>query len=286
MQDTLTRIPGEAAEVSPIDEDEIGTTLINEPYRRVMHRRLKESYGPTYLTLLSIIQGVALGDLASVVGSGHQHFTVVQWVLTLNTFGVLIIIWDVFSAQSVLWDWIPDVRDGSVLFVVGALELFLHHAIVATLSTWLIALSLIGLTGAIGTFHIRWRSSHEPENLELLRRLNGHIQAYTLYLIGGVGLFLLLAWLSFIGRLDAAAEAPGLRYILALGVALLTTAALGGSLLIFHTLWQQALAYARTNQGTIQRRHGPEQLHPRTVPAGARRSGDRGPDDREIVKVL
>ena len=285
MRVTLTRVPAAAAPVSPVDEDESGTSVTNESHQRVVHRRLKESYGPTYLTLLSIIQGVALGDLASVVAAGHQHFTLVQWALTLNTFGVLIIIWNVFSAQSVLWDWIPDVRDGSVLFVVGALELFLQHAIVATLSTWLIALSLIGITGAIGTFHIRWRSSHEPENLELLRWLDGHIQVYTCYLIGGVGLFLLLAWLSFIGRLDPTAGTPGLRYTLALGVALLTTIALGGSLLIFHTLWQQALAFARTNQGTIQRRHGPEPLHPRTAATGARRSGPRRPRDKGDMKL-
>jgi hypothetical protein len=281
----LTRVPAEAAAVSPVDEDESGTTVTDESRQRVVHRRLKESYGPTYLTLLSIIQGVALGDLASVVASGQQHFTLVQWILTLNTFGVLIIIWNVFSAQSVLWDWIPDVRDGSVLFVVGALELFLHHAIVATMSIWLIALSLIGITGAVGTFHIRWRSSHEPENLELLRWLDGHIQAYMCYLIGGVGLFLLLAWLSFIGRLDPTAGTSGTRYILMLGVALLTTIALGGSLLIFHTLWQQALAFARTNQGTVHRRHGPEPPHSGMAPTDARRPSDIGPGEveKEVV---
>src|SRR5262249_35016878 len=114
-------------------------------YRRMVYRRLKQSYSPTYLTILSIIQGVATGNLASVVAAGHEHFTVVQWLLTLNSFVVLIIIWNVFSVQSVLWGWIPDVRDGAVPFVVGALELFLNNAIAASLSAWLIALALIGI---------------------------------------------------------------------------------------------------------------------------------------------
>ena len=225
--------------------------MTNEPYHQVVRRRLKESYGPTYLTILSMIQSVSLGDLSLVVASQHQHFTFVQWILTLNSFCVLIIIWNVFSVQSVLWGWIPDVRDGVVPFVVGALELFLNQAIAESLSIWLIALALIGIAGAAGTWHILWRSSHEPENLELLSRLNGHIHVYAWYLVGGGSLLLVLAWTSSTTGLDAAAGLPGVRGMLALGIALLTTAALAGSVVIFHILWRQAVAYARTGNQTI-----------------------------------
>ena len=134
------------------------------PRHEIIRRRLKQSYGPTYLTVLSMIQGVALGDLASVVASGHQHFTLVQWALTLNTFGVLIIVWNVFNVQSALWIWIPDVRDGAVPFVVGALELYLNQAITMSQSTWLFALALIGITGTVGTWHIWWRSEPRPRS--------------------------------------------------------------------------------------------------------------------------
>ena len=222
----------------------------NEQYRHVVHRRLKESYGPTYLTILSMIQSVSLGDLSFVVASHHQQFSLVQWILTLNAFCVLIIIWNVFSVQSVLWIWIPDVRDGMVPFVVGALELFLNYAITATLSTWLIALSLIGIAGAAGTWHIHWRSSREPDNRELLSRLDGLIHVYAGYLIGGSCFLLLLAWVSSAAGLDVAAGLQGVRGMLALGIALLATAALAGSLAIFHVLWRHAIAYARTDDAT------------------------------------
>jgi hypothetical protein len=214
-----------------------------EPRHRLVHRRLKQSYGPTYLTILSIIQGVALGDLASVVASGHYHFSLVQWLLTLNAFGVLIIVWNVFSVQSVLWNWIPDVRDGAVPFVVGALELFLNQAVAVSLSTWLFALAMIGIAGAAGTWHIRWRSSHEPENLELLDWLDGHIYVYAGYLLASSVLLLVLAWMSSAIGLDAA-ELSGIRGALALGIAFLTTVLLAGSLGIFHLLWRKAVDYA------------------------------------------
>jgi hypothetical protein len=219
--------------------------MADEPYRQELHRRLKDSYGPTYLTILGMIQSVSLGDLSFVVASGHNHFTLVQWVLTLNAFCVLIIVWNAFSVQSVLWGWIPDVRDGVVPFVVGALELFLNYAIATTLSTWLIALSLIGIAGAIGTWHIRWRSSHEPQNQGLLSRLDGHIHVYAGYLIVGSCFLLMLAWTSSAAGLDAATELAGARGVFAVSIALLTTAALAGSLAIFHVLWRQAIAYVR-----------------------------------------
>src|SRR5262249_18828622 len=155
-------------------------------------------------TILSIIQGVATGNLASVVAAGHEHFTCLPWLLTLNSFVVLITIWNVFSVQSVLWGWIPDARDGAVPFVVGALEVFLTNAIAASLSAWLIALALIGMGGGVGTWHIRWRSSHEPENRALLIQLDRHIQLYAGYLLGGSGLLLVLAWISSATGLDAA----------------------------------------------------------------------------------
>ena len=74
--------------------------------QRATYRRLKGSYSPTYLTILSVVQAVAMGDLAQVVAADYADFTPAQWVLTLNTFGVLIITWNVFSVQSALWRWI------------------------------------------------------------------------------------------------------------------------------------------------------------------------------------
>ena len=37
--------------------------------QRAVYRRLKSSYSPTYLTILSVVQAVAMGDLAQVVAA-------------------------------------------------------------------------------------------------------------------------------------------------------------------------------------------------------------------------
>src|SRR5438105_1998816 len=80
-----------------------------EPHHRVLNHRLNDAFTPTYLTILSIIQAVALTDLATVVAAEYRQFTVVNWLLALLTFGVLIIVWNVYSIQGTIWRWIPDV---------------------------------------------------------------------------------------------------------------------------------------------------------------------------------
>jgi hypothetical protein len=216
-----------------------------ESPRRAVYRRLKASYGPTYLTILSVIQAVAMGDLAQVVAGGYQRFTTVQWVLTLNTFGVLIIIWNAYSVQSTLWGWIPDVRDSAAPFVVGALELYLNHTIIVSLSAWLVAVSLVGVAGAAGTLHIYWRASREQEQLELLRQVELYIRLYVAYLLVGGAALLALAWLCADDHLHLLVTGDDFADKLALGVALFSALALGGGVYVLHQLWRAAIAYAR-----------------------------------------
>ena len=216
--------------------------------QRAVYRRLKESYSPTYLTILSVVQAVAMGDLAQVVAASHQEFTPVQWALTFNTFGVLIITWNVFSVQSALWGWIPDVRDSAVPFVVGALELFLNHTIVVSLSAWLVAVSLIAIAGALGTLHISWRARDEAEHRELLSWLSAHIRLYVAYLIAGGGVLLALAWVCSGDHLNAIVMSDDFAGKLGLGVAFFSTLALVGSVSLFHLLWRQAIVYSQADQ--------------------------------------
>jgi hypothetical protein len=219
-----------------------------DSHHRAIYRRLKASYSPTYLTILSVVQAVAMGDLAQVVAAGYLHFTLVQWVLTLNSFSVLIIIWNVFSVQSALWRWIPDVRDSAVPFVVGALELFLNHTITVSLSAWLVALALIAFAGALGTVHIYWRAAGEEEHTELLGRLSVHIRLYVGYLMAGSSVLLVLAWICSTDRASVTVGPEHLSGMLALAIALFSALALGGSVYLFHRLWREAILYARVEQ--------------------------------------
>jgi hypothetical protein len=67
---------------------------------RVVHGRMKASFTSMYQTLLSIIQGVALADLATSVAVRYQHLTLLHWLMILITFDILIVVFQVYWIQS------------------------------------------------------------------------------------------------------------------------------------------------------------------------------------------
>jgi hypothetical protein len=170
---------------------------------QVVHRRMKESFMPMYQTILSIIQGVDLADLAALVVAKYPQLTVVHWLMVLTTFFMLIVVYSVYSIQAAVWDWIPDIRDASIPFLFRALELFVNHAIVLSTSLWFVDLAGVSALGAVGAMHLVWRAREESENTELLRLLRPQHRLFILNYIGGVAIALLCAYLCYIGNLQA-----------------------------------------------------------------------------------
>jgi len=202
------------------------SVLEPEPHHQVLHHRLKDSFAPTYLTALSVIQGVALADLGSVVVAGYQQFTIVQWLLVVFTFMVLIIIWNQYAMQSSAVHWVPDFRDAAFPFLFGALELMLNHTIRLNLSAWLVVLAVLMSWGALVTWYSVLRAKEEDENAQLLSLLNRETRLGMLYTLGISLLFLLLAIVSRVGSLEATDGVQTGRGILALGIVLLAGAGL------------------------------------------------------------
>jgi hypothetical protein len=181
-----------------VEKGENEMRALNEPtaepiqHHKLVHGRMKGSFMPMYQTILSIIQGVALADLASLVVAMYPQFTVVHWLMVLTTFFLLIVVYTAYSIQSAVWDWIPDIRDASLPFIFGALELFVIHTIELSMCLWFLGLAGISVLGAVGTVHLVWRAHEESENEELLELLWPHHRLFMLNYIGGAGLALCL----------------------------------------------------------------------------------------------
>ena len=227
---------------------------LNEPtaepiqHHKLVQGRMKGSFMPMYQTILSIIQGVALADLASLVVAMYPQFTVVHWLMILTTFFLLIVVYTAYSIQSAVWDWIPDIRDASLPFVFGALELFVIHAIVLSMCLWFLGLAGISVLGAVGIVHLVWRAHEESENEELLELLWPYHRLFMLNYIGGAALALLFAYLCYVGNLQASDGLQEMQGKLALGLVLLIAVSLDGSALVSNRYWRKAAIYARTGQ--------------------------------------
>jgi hypothetical protein len=209
---------------------------------------MKDSFTSMYQTILSIIQGVALADLATSVVAKYPQFTIVHWLMVLTTFFMFIVIFNVYSIQSAVWDWIPDIRDESIPFVFGAIELFLNHTISLSMSLWFLGLAGISALGAVGTVHLVWRAHEESENAELLGLLKHHHRLFILYYIGAAAIALLFAYICYAGDLQASAGIHGMRGILALSLVLFIAIGLDGSALVSNRYWRKAVTYARTGR--------------------------------------
>jgi hypothetical protein len=219
-----------------------------DQHHKVLHQRMKEAFTPTYQTFLSIIQGVALTDLAAIVATEHQQFTIIHWLLVFITFCMLVVVLYVYMIQSTIWDWIPGLRDATIPFVFGALELFINHTIPISLSLWLLGLAGFSSLGALGTWHMDQRAREETEGIMLLRSLRRHHLLFGLYYVGCSILSLLLALVAQLEGLEASDGVQGVKGILTLSAVLLIGVCLGGSVIVSNVYWHRAIIYARTGQ--------------------------------------
>ena len=100
-----------------------------------------------YLTLASIIQGVALSALVLRVEANYAGFDAVAWLLTLATFLTFLIVWHEYVLQVLAFVWMPTVLDTIVPFAFLAAELLLAHCVYQDLRLWLLALGLVSTVG-------------------------------------------------------------------------------------------------------------------------------------------
>src|SRR6266705_3341737 len=65
-----------------------------KPAPETVSQRLKGQFAPAYLTLSSIIQGVALAFLAAGVEATYAQFDATNWLLTAATFVGFLTVWN------------------------------------------------------------------------------------------------------------------------------------------------------------------------------------------------
>lgn len=219
-----------------------------DQHAQVLHRRMKDAFTPTYQTVLSIIQGVVLTDLAVIVANEHDHFTLIHWLLVLITFCMLIVVLYVYMIQSTIWNWIPGLRDATIPFIFGALELFINHAITASLSLWLLGLTAFSTLGTLGTWHMDRRAQEETEGARLLTCLRSHHLLFALYYGSCAILTLFFAGVTHVRGLEASMSIGEPQGLLTLSIVVFVGICLGGSVVVSNIYWHRAIIYARTGQ--------------------------------------
>src|SRR5215472_10820478 len=95
----------------------------HEPDHRTLLEKIFREFTGVYLTMLSIIQGVAFTDLSVVVIPAFHQLTPVNWIQVITNLAIIIIVWNHFMGDALMWEWIPDLADALLLFGTGVFEL-------------------------------------------------------------------------------------------------------------------------------------------------------------------
>ncbi len=224
--------------------------LRHEPEHLTLLQQLRGSSTTVYMTLLSILQGVALSDLASVVEANYTHFTLVHWLLVLSMLGLIVSVWHQILIDSISFDWVPDLGDAILPFGIGVLELLLNHLIPLSLGLWLflLAAALCSLEVVGGALFVRRKAEQAIENTKLLSLLRRRQRPYLLHGISGVAVFLLLGLFSIVEGLSATDGLPGIRGLLATCIAALAVVWVTSLLFTSKGYWQAVVDYARTGR--------------------------------------
>ena len=230
-----------------MDPVNVDVEAVIEQERAALLQQVKASFTGSSLTLLSIIMAVALSELASVVAGDYPHFTIVQWLMALVTLFLLIMVWDHLSRDAMTFAWVPDFRDSSIPFLIGAVELFLSYAVGIGIDIWLDGMAAMAVCGLIYIAYVHWRAEQTAENRHVLAYSRARWQMEWMVTIAGLILCPLLAVVSFTGIFSLGEHGWDLHTALAMGAVLLVGAWLAGYVLSTHLSWRATIERAKIN---------------------------------------
>jgi hypothetical protein len=158
--------------------------------------RARSIFGVAYLTLTGVTQSVALAVLAARVEETYGDFHLANWVMAVNAFLLIVIIWNEYSILSVAYVWRPTVADALIPFTLLALQGFVAHNVYPDQQAWLFALGAVFGVGAVAFgYGFAQAARHEHENRDVLKAIGIHQPLTIVSTAAGCGLCLAAALL-------------------------------------------------------------------------------------------
>lgn len=157
---------------------------------------LRASFSSQYLTLTSIIQGVALAYLIVVVDEELAQLGTAQWLFVVAAFLTIVSAWHEYMTAVTIFVWVPRFWDALIPFLVGASELMLIRSLrrPGGLEWSFLALGIAALAALLAFLNMyRSAAAEEDLNRDLLARLNPYRRVTLGFLIAASVLLFLFA---------------------------------------------------------------------------------------------
>jgi hypothetical protein len=164
--------------------------------------RAKEHFPAVLLTLLSIVQAIALELLWShVVDAPHLYeFTfgaVVAWAQVVGTLLTVILIWVVYASNVMRFRWVPAITDSIYPFSIGIVEFWLVETLnIGSIGIWLMVTGFVfGVMTWIAQITMR-RARSDPDNNQFFEKTGRATLSDFYPQISIIGLFFVVGLLT------------------------------------------------------------------------------------------
>jgi hypothetical protein len=140
--------------------------------RRVLRDRAKQRWPMVLLTLVSIIQALALETLWVEVAGEQELFSegldgVIAALQAASVLLAIIVIWIFFAHLVMRFVWLPGLRDTIAPFALGLIEFVVAEFIGAgQYGLWIACISLAFLVSHVVLLSTFARAAREPENAD------------------------------------------------------------------------------------------------------------------------
>jgi hypothetical protein len=162
---------------------------------RAISDHLLHQFSTLQLTLLSIIQGVALIYLVDHLVRLATPVTATVWLQTAATVIVIVLSWHLWMMSTLAYVWLPGVIDIMLLFLLGVTEVVLAATIGSDATDWFGAVALHYGVALAASGYVRWRATSERRNSPVwtVRRHAWSYYGWTAGIVGLATSFWLLA---------------------------------------------------------------------------------------------
>jgi hypothetical protein len=145
-----------------------------EEQAQALLRDLRESFAPSYLTLISIIEGVLLGLGFELIATGHIAVRLQDpaILLVFNNLVLIMLVWNEYRMGSSMFRWVPSLADAVIPFMLGGFQAALVLTVPYPLA-WLGWIAAFYAAAVIAYQNMYRRSAEEERNAFVLAHNRG-----------------------------------------------------------------------------------------------------------------
>jgi hypothetical protein len=149
-----------------------------EQIRKAVLVSMLGSFTDVYLTLVSIIQGAVFGYGVIYLMQRWTTLELSQWILVLVTGLFFIAVWQEYVYMSVLFSWVPGIKDAIFPFALGSAELILVSSIPLGVAAWFRAMTVAMAVGVLILANTNWRVHRDKDLNRPQRRVMGEFPSW------------------------------------------------------------------------------------------------------------